>query len=248
MNISISNRIRWFAVILFLFTIVQGLIIVRIIHNSVLPTDIKQNIQNTVYILSFLEFIIVVIFFFYIPVFIKKSFAVVRDIINTIKDGKYNLYKDKESIPTSKIKEIDNLLSHIKGMLKAINEFDELKKEKVLEHNNRIKAILKLARDGFLILDMKGNIVYMNDIVSEIFPSINENSNMLETNFPPEIENNIKKYIINVFKEQTSIKSSQFFIPSLKKHITLESALVRGSDGKIKGAVIALINLEKKEK
>ncbi len=247
MKISISSKIRWFIILLLFFTVLQGAIIIHIIHNSVLTENLKQNIQNTIYIITFIEFIFVLIFFFYIPGFIKKSFSIVLDIISTISEGNYLLYKNKEDIPTSKVKEIDELIKSLVKMLNSILEFDSLKKEKISVHHNRIKAILKLTKDGFLILDLKGNIVYMNDIVPNYFPSITENSNMLETNFPPEIENNIKKYIISVFKMQSTLKSMQFFIPSLKRHITMESALVRNHEGKIRGAVIAIINLEKKK-
>ncbi len=246
MKISISNKIRWYIALLFFLTILQGGIILKIIHNSVIPSELKQNIQNTVFIISFIEFIMVLIFFFYIPGFIKKSFSAIRKILHTIEQGNYML--SSEEISYTKISEIDSIIYELTKMLKAIREFDTLKKEKIVEHHNRIKGILRLSKDGFLILDLKGNIIYMNDIVSDIFPSISENSNMLETNFPPEIENNIKRYIINVFKEQTNIKSNQFYVPSLKRHITLESVLVRNSEGKVSGAVIALTNLEKKEK
>ena len=246
MKISMSNKIRWFMILLLFYTLIQGGIILQIIHGSVIPLELKQNIQNTIYIISFIEFITVLIFFFYIPRFIKKSFAIISTLIQTIKQGDYKVYS--KEVPETNVLEIKHIINDLTEMLKSIIQFDTLKKEKILEHHNRIKAILRLSKDGFLILDLKGNIVYMNDIVSEIFPSISENSNMLETNFPPEIENNIKKYIINVFKTQTNIKSTQFYVPSLKKHITLESVLIRVSDGKVTGAVIALTNLEKKEK
>jgi len=248
MKVSIGSRIRWTFVILFLFSIIQGAIILNIIHVSEAPLTIRQNIQNTIYVTIFIEFIFVLILFFYLPVFMKKTFSIIHNIISVITEGNYRLYEKKEDIPTSSIKEINEILDSILKMLNSILTYDSLKREKIVEHNSRINAILKLSKDGFIILDLKGKIVYMNEIISTIFPSITENSNMLDTNFPPEIENNIKKYIMDVLKKQTNIRATQFFVPSLKKHIRLESAVVRNSEGKIKGAVIAFTNLERKEK
>ena len=150
MKISISNKIRWYIALLFFLTILQGGIILKIIHNSVISSELKQNIQNTVFIISFIEFIMVLIFFFYIPGFIKKSFSAIRKILHTIEQGNYML--SSEEISYTKISEIDNIIYELTKMLKAIREFDTLKKEKIVEHHNRIKGILRLSKDGFLIL------------------------------------------------------------------------------------------------
>jgi signal transduction histidine kinase len=126
--------------------------------------------------------------------------------------------------------------------------FDKLKKDKIVEHHNRILAILNLTDDGFLALDMKGNILYINDIVTEYFPSISEHQNMIDSNFPPEVENNIKKYILHILKSKTKQQPQQFFRPSLKKHITLNSAVIRDANGQPAGIVISLTNLGSKKK
>ena len=126
-------------------------------------------------------------------------------------------------------------------------KFDLLKKEKIVEHHNRIQAILNLAEDGFLILDSKGAIVYINDLLLNVFPPFQEKKSIIDSNFNPEIENNIKKYAISVIKSGSKQPSQNNFFPSLKKHITLKSAVVRNSFGVVCGAVIALSNLPKSD-
>ncbi|MCK4956226.1 MAG: hypothetical protein KAS49_01230, partial [Candidatus Cloacimonetes bacterium] len=142
-------------------------------------------------------------------------------------------------------KEFFTVIFSLKEMIKSIVKFDKLKKDKIVEHHNRIQAILNLTEDGFLIIDNMGKIIYSNDVILETFPSMQEKTNIIDSNFPPEIENNIKKYAILVIKSGSKQVSQNNFFPTLKKHITLKSAIVRDSTGEICGAVIALTNLPK---
>ena len=135
----------------------------------------------------------------------------------------------------------------MKDMLKSILTFDKLKKEKIVEHHNRIVALLNLTDDGFMIVDIKGNFVYLNEKVTTTFPALSEKTNIIDTNFPPEIENNIKKYTINILKSRTKQEPQQFFVPSMKHHIILNSAMVRDSTGQPTGAIISLTNIKKRK-
>ncbi|MDA3813616.1 MAG: PAS domain S-box protein, partial [Candidatus Cloacimonetes bacterium] len=114
-------------------------------------------------------------------------------------------------------------------------------------HNNRIVSILNLTDDGFMIIDIKGNFVFINEKVTNTFPALSDKSNIIEENFPPEIENNIKKYALNILNSHTKQESQQFFVPSLKRHIVLNSAMIRDAAGQPTGAIIALTNIEKRK-
>ena len=247
MKLSFTAKIRLIIILLFMISLIQGIIIFRLTANFTDTIQLKLDIQNTVYVTLFLQLVLVLILFFYIPIFLNKAFSDIHQILKEISKGIYSIDIDLENYERKLDKEFYAVISSVKKMLDSILKFDLLKKEKIVEHHNRITAILNLTEDGFIILDIKGNIVYINDIVTGIFPSLSEKVNMIDSKFPPEIENNIKKYIVNVLKNKTKRDTHQFFVPTLKKHIFLNSGIIRDARGEAKGAVIALTNLDRKK-
>jgi len=207
----------------------------------------KLDVQNTIFIGIFVQFILTLIIIIYVPVFLNKAFTEINNIIKDISQGVYSIDIDLDNLETTTDKEIFAVISLLKDMLKSILTFDKLKKEKIIEHHNRIVSILNLTDDGFVIVDIKGNFIYMNEKVTNTFPALNDKSNIIEANFPPEIENNIKKYTLNILNSHTKQEPQQFFVPILKRHIILNSAMIRNAAGQPIGAIIALTNLEKRK-
>ncbi len=248
MKSSFTGKIRILVILIFIITLVQVGIIFHLLNGFTDVQSLKIDIQNTLFITVFIQFIIVVIILFYVPVFLHKAFAEVHNILKDISQGIYSIDIDLDVYKRTMDKEFLGILESIDEMLKSVLTFDRLKKDKIVEHHNRILAILNLTQDGFIALDMKGNIVYINDTVMEVFPSITERLNVIDTNFPPEVENNIKKYILHILKSKTKQQPQQFYMPSLKKHISLNSAVIRDANGQPAGVVVSLSNLEKKKK
>ncbi|MDY6916024.1 MAG: hypothetical protein SVM86_06900 [Candidatus Cloacimonadota bacterium] len=250
MKKTFTGKIRLIILLIFIIIIIQGIVILSLASTIEDNQAMLMNLKNTVYIAFFLQFILILILFFYVPVFMNNSFTEIHNILKEIAKGRYNLELDMDYFKENMDKEIFKILTSIKKTLDAINTFDKLKKSKIVEHHNRINAILKLAKQGFIILDIKGNIVYMNDLVSDTIPSIIEKSNLVDTNLPPVLENNLKKYVTTVLEKKTKQDTMQFFMSDLKRHITLDSAIVRNDEGKACGAVISVANLqvEKKQK
>ena len=247
MKTSFMGKIRILIIILFLISLIQGMIILKLMLNFNDPEILKQDIQNTVLITIFLQFLLTVIIFFYLPVFLHNTFSEIHQILKDISQGNYKIEIDLENFEKNLDREFYAVILEIKKMLKSIITFDKLKKEKILEHHSRIISILNLTENGFIIVDINGNIVYINDQVTSVFSAISENINIFDTNFPPDIENNIKKYIQNLIKFQTKQETHMFFLPILKRHISLKSAIVRGVNGEMTGAVVSISNLEKKK-
>ena len=242
------GKIRLLLVILFLVSIIQAGLILHLLNSSGDISELKVDIQNTVLITIFIQFVIVIILIFNLPAFLHKDLTEIHNILKDISQGIYNIDIDLESFRKSADKDFYAVIVAIRDMLRSVLNFDRLKKEKIVEHHNRIQAIMNLTEDGFIAVDMKGNIIYINDKVIEAFPAISEKANMIDTNFPPEIENNIKKYILNILKSKTKQQTQQYFMPSMKRHLMLNSAIVRDSNGQPAGAVIAFTNLTRKKK
>ncbi|MCD4818974.1 MAG: PAS domain-containing protein [Candidatus Cloacimonetes bacterium] len=246
MKLSITGKIRLIIITLLLISFVQGMIIINLTTKLDNMKNLQIDLHNTVYITWFLQFVFSMILIFYLPIFLHKAFSKIHLKLKEISQGNYNIETNLQGLEFSMNKEFYAILVSIKEMLRSIRSFDNLKKEKIIEHHHRIKAILNLTNEGFIIADIKGKIVYINDLVTEIFPQLEENVNIVDSNFPPEIEHHIKKYIIEVLKTERKKDLQQFFIPNLKRHIGLNSALVRNHDGKAIGVVIVFTNLDKK--
>lgn len=249
MKQTFTGKIRLIILLVFLITLIQGIVVLNLV-GGIQNDDLVMSVQNTVIIAIFLQFLLLVSLFFYIPVFMRKSFSEIHNVLNEIAKGRYNLEIDMEYFKKHTDKEIYSIFLSIQKMLQAVYRFDKLKKAKIVEHHNRINALLKLAQEGIMILDLKGNIVYMNELCAQVFPSLVEKSNLVDSNLPPVLEKNLKKYVITVLDKKSKQDPVQFFIADLKRHVTLDSAIVRDDEGKATGAVISVrnIQIEKKQK
>ncbi len=247
MRISFIRKIRLLIIIVFIIGILQSGIILHLINTQGSLLQMKLDIQNTIFIGLFIQFLLVLSIILYIPRFLNKAFSEIHNIIKDITQGIYTIDIDLDNSKTPIDKEFFAVISSLKEMLKTILTFDKLKKDKIVEHHNRIVSILNLTDDGFVIVDIKGNFVYINEKVTETFPALSDKTNIIDTNFPPEIENNIKKYTLNILNSHTKQEPQQFFVPSLKRHIVLNSAMIRDAAGQPTGAIIALTNLEKRK-
>lgn len=242
MKLSFTAKIRFVILLMLVISLIQGVIMLHLIPDN-FPKRI--DLLNTIYISTFLQIIFAIIIISYIPLFLQKAFNEMHQILKDVSQGIYNIDINLDEYEKTADKEFFAMISSLKDMVKSIIRFDKLKKDKIVEHHNRIQAILNLSENGFIILNKNGDIVYSNDILLDTFPSMLGKNSMIDSNFPPEIENNIKKYAITVLKSGSKKDSQNNFFPSLKKHITLNSAIVRDSAGIFCGAVIALTNLPK---
>ena len=244
MKFSFTAKIRFVILLLLLVSLLQNIILLQLI-----PTDLSNKIDmlNTIYISSFIQIIFVIILLSYIPILLQKAFNEINQVLKDLTQGIYQIDLDINDYEQRADKEFFSVFSTLVTMVKSVAKFDTLKKEKIVEHHNRILAILNLTEDGFMVIDRNGTIVYKNDILLNIFPTLHEKNSIIDSNFTPEIENNIKKYAINLIKKGSKQPPINHFFPSLKKHITIKSAIVRDSSGDVCGAVLALVNLPKIE-
>jgi len=247
-----KNMITWLRLMLIILTVI--VIASSVIILNSLRTDepnliqiSHSNIRNTVYIAGFLFFFIVVTVYFFLPLYFQRSLNDISTILKDIKNGVYDTEIDLEEKKRILDKEVYQIILQLNETKGVILKFDLEKKKKIMEHYNRIITILRVVSDGVMILDADGEIKYSNDQIIELFPQLEEAGNLVENTFPPEIENNLKKLAQVSLQKKKRQDPVQCFIPNLKRHITLDSALVRNDIGEIIGIVMVVRNLEKKK-
>ncbi len=247
MKYTFSNKIRIIIIVLFIITLVQGLLITKILHSNATLDVIKGNISNTIVISIFFSFTITILLYFYLPVFLKTSLKPIHKKLKEIGKGSYNIDLNSDNSKNKMDSEFYAIVESISEMLDVILVFDNLKKVKIIEQTNRIKAILNLANEGFLVVSKKGEIAYVNGPVKSVYPIFEEDSNFVEKSFQSDIENNLKKYVLNILNNQTKSEDFSYYVSSLKRHITLSSAIVKDENSKFNGVVIRMSNIEKKK-
>jgi signal transduction histidine kinase len=244
--------LSWFRVILILLSIIV-FVSAAIILNSLKEDQpnlihlFHSNIRNTVYIGTFLFFVLIATAYFYLPVHLKRSLGDISMILRDIQEGNYGVEIDLSEKKKMLDKSVFQIILQLYEVKSIVSKFDALKKKKIVEHYNRIVSLLRVVSEGVLILDAAGEIVFANDIVLETFPALEKNTNMLKNSYPPEIENNVKKLAQTSLQKKRRQEAQQCFIPNLKRHITLDSALVRDDAGDVIGVVLVMHNLEKRK-
>jgi len=247
MKISIKKRISIFLITILVLAFIQYILITLSLTQSRDLQLTYNEVRNIMLVILILQASIVIFLISYLPTYLKKMLSAIDNIISEVSRGNYNQDIDIDNYRKSYDKELADVVETLQKMLNIILKFDSLKKEKIQEQRGRIVALLNLTENGFMIVNKKGDIVYVNDFIKEHFPNMNEDINLLETNFGLEIDNNIKKYVSTIIKTQAKNRQQRFYMASMKRHIVLRSELVRDANGNFIGSVIGIYNLVKKE-
>lgn len=247
MKVYIKKRIALYLMFILALSALQY-VLITLSLSQYRELRFTYNEVRTILLIFMLVQVFVVIFLIsFLPGYFRKMLNGINSIINDISRGSYNQNIDLDEYHKKYDKEIVEVVESVKKMLTIILKFDSLKKEKIQEQKGRIIALLNLTENGFMIVNQKGDIVYTNHFVKEHFPNMTEDINILEANFGLEIDNNVKKYAVEIIKSQSKARQKQFYMASMKRHITLRSELVRDVDGNFIGAVIGLYNLGKRD-
>ncbi|HPM01682.1 MAG TPA: hypothetical protein PK816_05930 [Candidatus Cloacimonadota bacterium] len=245
MKLGLSSKIRLFILLAMLISISSYFSLLFFISGSDIEKNLKNDLSNIIWGSLILNFGLSLYLIGNIGNYIHKSLAAVRFLIQEISKGNYNVQVD---IPCDTDPEIQNVMGSLDYMQEVILHYDNLKKEKIVENRNRIIKMLNLSIDGFIILNIKGQIIYISDVIKKYFKYLEENTDIVNTHFQADVELSIKKYILQIIKTHSKIDPQTYYISSLKKHIFVKGNLVRDSRGIPIGIVICVNNLESGDK
>lgn len=240
MKLGISTRIRVFVLLSLTISMISNFSLLFIISSSPLEKLLKNDLSNIIWGSLILQVAICIFLIANIPLYLNKALASLRLMINEISKGNYNIKLDLASDSDNEILEI---ISSLEKMQDVILHYDNLKKEKIVENRNRIISMINLSEDGFIILSIKGQIIYISDIIKKHFKYLEESTDLVNTHFQPDVELSIKKYIMNIIRTHSKSEPQTYYISSLKKHIYIKGSLVRDSRGIPIGIVICINNL-----
>ena len=131
-----------------------------------------------------------------------------------------------------------------------LKEFDELKKMKILEQRSRLEALYSVSSDGYLIVDLQGEVVSVSNLLRDYFPDVEEGANLLNATLGASSQK-LKDYAAAVLEAKDAQEPIFYNMKKLELHFGLKSAVVRGANLEPLGFVIAVSikgNTKRKDK
>ncbi len=238
---SFTSRLRIFLALFMLLIIVEAGLIISTANSSSNIIQLTNDIQNLVYIFLFLIFLFTVMLFFYIPLLLHRKLKEIHYLLREITEGNYHPEIDLKKFDQDK--EFLEFVVAIRKMLQVVVKFDQLKAEKITEHNNRILGLLNLASNGFMIIAESGDVIYANDLIKNNYVEFKANQNFFDDIFSSDIETSIKPYVIEILRSGSKGKDLVIHSEIKNLEISVKSYIVRDEAGEPMGTVVALYGL-----
>ncbi len=244
---KLKLTLRVFVIFFVIFAIAQFVYTLRFTDAySIADAHIKSTFINNLMILVVLQFFLGVSLFLFIPKFISRMLSGISRIIKDIAVGKFNT----EIVVPNTEKEITKIYENLRIMYNELEEYDELKRSKVLEQKSRFDALYSIASDAFLIVDLQGVVISLSHQIREHFPEIDEGTNLVNATFGSSTQK-LKEYVTGVVECKEAIEPTFYNMKKLELHFGLKSAVIRSQTLEILGYVVAVSvknSAKKKEK
>jgi hypothetical protein len=243
---SFTTTLRIALTIVFILLTLQSILLIRTIDAEVKWEQKAIDLQNIIYVFIFIQFTLILIIFFYIPFRIKSTLLSLERVIKSITEWAPTL--EMKETQAAQEKEMSPIIQELEKMYNNIQKFDQQKKEKIYEQHSRIINLLKLAVNDYIILTMQGVIAYCSDTLTERYPSIHPDVNMLETDFTPDIDKTVKVYYKDIVAAGHTIEVKEVYLEKLQKKITMQNQIIRDSSSVPIGVIIAIQEYVKEKK
>ncbi len=212
------------------------------IQGSIKGLDkLKDRIVGTEYIFLFIEIILGVILFFYVPVILYNSLQPIEKVFKEIERGTFDI------IIPEKYKKgpISKLIHSVNIMINNIKKFDKEKKDKIVENFYRLNLTFDNIDDGAIITNEKDEIVLINKHAQTLLgiTSVDDNPLLLDFHY----EGEVLKYFQEAVAKKMVIPEKKIYFPKIKKHITFRHAITHNEQGNFTGMVIILAYIDLKK-
>lgn len=244
MKLSFQAKIRIIVVIMIVILIAQSAFVIYKINqinidkNLLEQNLLRDRIINTQCILVFVELILGIILFFYMPLILQKTLKPIKTVFSEISHGKFEI-----TIP-EQIKKgpISSLVHSTNVMINNLKAFDNAKKKKISGNRFQLIQIAENIDDGIIILNEKSEIVLANKHTQKLLKfTMDEDLPFL---FDFHFEGDILKYFKEVTSNKTVIPARKIYFQKQKKHITFKNGIVHDNEGNICGIVITLTKID----
>lgn len=227
-----------------LIVVLMGLIMLQSLLLLISLGQLKGNrsqindIQSIVIIFFFVIFVFGIVLYNYVPFRLRRAFGEIRALIDEISHGNYMI--DIDSSMYDQDTDIQDLILAIQRMLHILMRFDQVKADKIYEHNQRIQQLINILQQQVIICNANGDIVYCNDSVRRMYPIISEMVNLNELIIKDRFDEEVFNTLSNALRYGNNLVDKVIQHPGDDRFALLNGCVIRNRKGVSTGAVFVM--------
>jgi signal transduction histidine kinase len=221
--------------ILFALTVLQFVAVLFTIAQADNLHTLASDIQSIMIVFLFGIFIYLVVIYNYLPFRLHRAVKRVEDLINEISNGNYQI--DIDSSIYEHDSDFEELIYALQKMLEIIIRFDSAKADKIYEHHQRINQLINLLPQVVMIVNINGDLVYINDVFRKRFPHISDVGNLNEVIMKDDFDNQIFTMITESLRFGNNIYDESVNSKGSAKIALIKGSIIRNRKGGASGGV-----------
>lgn len=238
MKRSLNRRYHLLIIILFGLIMLQSLLLLISLGQLKGNQSQINDIQSIVIIFFFVIFIYGIVLYNYVPFRLRRAFGEIRALIDEISHGNYMI--DIDSSLYDQDTDIQDLILAIQKMLNILMRFDQVKADKIYEHNQRIQQLINILQQQVIICNANGDIVYCNDSTRRMYPMISEMVNLNELIIKDKFDEQVFSTLANALRYGNNLMDRVLEDEEDNRSAILNGAVIRNRKGVSTGAVFVL--------
>ncbi|NLN36160.1 MAG: hypothetical protein GX157_09265 [Candidatus Cloacimonetes bacterium] len=235
MKRSIKHRYHLLIGILFALIVLQFIAVLFTIAQANNLYTLASDIQSIMIVFLFGTFIYVVVIYNYLPFRLRRAIKRVEDLIDEISNGNYQI--DIDSSIYEHDSDFEELIYALQKMLEIIIRFDSAKADKIYEHHQHINQLINLLPQVVMIVNINGDLVYINDVFRKRFPNISEVGNLNEVIVKDDFDNKIFSHIAESLRYGNNIYDDKVEPEGSAKSALIKGSIIRNRKGGASGGV-----------
>ncbi|MCB5259207.1 MAG: hypothetical protein PHN71_06190 [Candidatus Cloacimonetes bacterium] len=235
MKRSIKQRYRLMIGILFTLIVLQFIAVLFAIAQADDLYALASDVQSIMIVFMFGIFIYVVVIFNYLPYRLNRAILRVEDLIDEISNGNYQI--DFDSSIFEHDQDFKQLIYALQKMLDIIIRFDAAKADKIYEHHQRINQLINLLPQVVMIVNITGDMIYVNDTFRERYPNISDVGNINEVILKDDFSMKIFNVIIESLRYGNNIYNDKVELEGEAQSALIKGSIIRNRKGVSSGGV-----------
>ncbi len=238
MKRSLKTRYHTLISILLGIILIQALLLLVSIAQAKDLQTLVSDIQSIVIIFVFITFVYIIVIYNYVPFRLRKSYRDLRNLIDEISHGNYNI--DIDSSLYDQDSDVQELILALQKMLKILLGFDQAKTDKIFEHHQRLQQLINILPQGVIIASVNGDIVYCNDSIRKRYASISDMVNLNELIFKNEFDQKVFDKLTEALRYGNNLYNEKLSDAGFHRHALINGSIVRNRKGAATGGVFIL--------
>lgn len=238
MKRSLKSKYHLLIGILLGIILLEALLTLVSANQAIQLETLVSDIQTITIIFVFAIFVNVIILYNYVPYRLRRSFREIKNLIEEISHGNYNI--DIDSTLYDQDSDIQELIFSIQKMLNILLGFDQAKTEKIFEHHQRLQQLINLLPQSAVIASVNGDLVYINDSLRKRYPTLTDMMNLNELIFKNEFDQKIFSSLSEALRFGNNLYDARISDAEYQRSVLINGSIVRNRKGTATGAVFVL--------